>query len=214
MTLEQWLIRPSLQNAHLVIEQQVMADREATQRAYNLLRMFVWATPVLGLIGTVVGISIAVGGFAGFLSTSVDDVSKIKAGLVGVTGGLSFAFLITLEGLLSSLILMLFTSNIQTREERLYAAIERDVAEKFLPELQRIAPERDLGGVVAGPDAWAVALADASKRVMRTMEVTGRRVLAKWDERQEVVKVLSDLDSTLRDLKPLLARLAEEETKK
>jgi biopolymer transport protein ExbB/TolQ len=214
MTLEQWLIRPSLQNAHLVIEQQVMADREATQRAFNLLRMFVWATPVLGLIGTVVGISIAVGGFAGFLSTSVDDVSKIKAGLVGVTGGLSFAFLITLEGLLSSLILMLFTSNIQTREERLYAGIERDVAEKFLPELQRMAPERDLGGVVAGPDAWAVALADASKRVMRTIEVTGRRVLAKWDERQEVVKVLSDLDSTLRELKPLLARLAEEETKK
>ncbi len=71
-------------------------------------------------------------------------------------------------------------------------------------------PERDLGGVVAGPDAWAVALSDASKRVMRTMEVTGRRVLAKWDERQEVVKELSDLDSTLRELKPLLARLAAE----
>ncbi len=209
MTLEQWLIRPSLQNAHLVLEQQVMSDREATQRAFNLLRMFVWATPVLGLIGTVVGISIAVGGFASFLSTSVDDVSKIKAGLVGVTGGLSFAFLITLEGLLSSLVLMLFTSNIQTREERLYAVIERDVAERFLPELQRISPERDHGADLAGPDAWAVALADASKRVMRTLEVTGRRVLAKWDERQEVVKVLSDLDSTLRDLKPLIARLAE-----
>ncbi len=158
ITLEQWLIRPSLQNAHLVIEQQVISDREATQRAYNLLRIFVWATPVLGLIGTVVGISLAVGGFASFLSTNVDDISKIKEGLVGVTGGLSFAFLITLEGLLSSLILMLFTSSIQTREERFYAQIERDVAEQFLPELQRISPEREPGGVSLGTEAWAEAM--------------------------------------------------------
>jgi biopolymer transport protein ExbB/TolQ len=120
VAVEQWLLRPSMQNASLAVEQQIVADQDSTQRGYTLLRIFVWATPVLGLIGTVVGISIAVGGFAHFLSTNVDDVSKIKEGLVGVTGGLSFAFLITLEGLLTSLILMLFTSSLQTREERLY----------------------------------------------------------------------------------------------
>ena len=174
VTLEQWMIRPSLQNAHLVIEQQVVSDREATQRAYNLLRIFVWATPVLGLIGTVVGISIAVGGFASFLSTNVDDISKIKAGLVGVTGGLSFAFLITLEGLLSSLILMLFTSGIQTREERLYAEIERDVAERFLPELQRISPEREPAAAFAGADAWTEAMSEAARKVIRAVEIAGK----------------------------------------
>ncbi len=186
ITLEQWLIRPNLQNAHLVLEQQVISDREATQRSYNLLRIFVWATPVLGLIGTVVGISIAVGGFASFLSTNVDDISKIKAGLVGVTGGLSFAFLITLEGLLTSLVLMLFTSGIQTAEERLYAGIERDVTEGFLPELQRIAPEREPGAVADKADAWAEAMSDAVRRVSRAIEVAGRKIATKWDEKHEV----------------------------
>jgi len=186
VTLEQWLIRPNLPNAHLVIEQQVISDREATQRSYNLLRIFVWATPVLGLIGTVVGISIAVGGFASFLSTNVDDVSKIKAGLVGVTGGLSFAFLITLEGLLSSLVLMLFTSGLQTREERLYAGIERDVTEGFLPELQRLSPEREPGAIATKADDWADAMALATVKVIRAVEVAGKRILAKWDEKHEV----------------------------
>ena len=261
ITLEQWMIRPSLQNAHLVIEQQVISDREATQRAYNLLRIFVWATPVLGLIGTVVGISIAVGGFASFLSTNVDDISKIKAGLVGVTGGLSFAFLITLEGLLSSLVLMLFTSSIQTREERLYAGIERDVTERFLPELQRISPERDLGGAAPGTDVWGEAMSEAARKVIRAVENAGKRILAKWDEKHDVyvsdltetgvtvnrsaenvvtalsglervttqvlesqavlqaamaqmsdsglANVLSELDSSLRDLKPLLSNLSQ-----
>lgn len=193
ITLEQWLIRPSLQNAHLALEQQVISDREGTQRAFNLLRIFVWATPVLGLIGTVVGISMAVGGFAGFLSTSVDDVSKIKAGLVGVTGGLSFAFLITLEGLLVSLILMLFTSNIQTREERLYASIEKDVAERFLPELQRISPERDSDRYVPGADIWSNALSDAARRVIKAIDLASRKIATKWEEKHEVY--VSDLHS-------------------
>lgn len=231
VTLEQWMIRPSLQNAHLVIEQQVISDREATQRAYNLLRIFVWATPVLGLIGTVVGISIAVGGFAGFLSTSVDDISKIKAGLVGVTGGLSFAFLITLEGLLSSLILMLFTSSIQTREERLYAEIERDVAERFLPDLQRISPERELSAAFAGADAWTEAMSEAARKVIRAVEIAGKRILAKWDEKHEVyvsdltgvgetvnssaLKVataLSDAAAALQNLGELSTRALESQT--
>jgi biopolymer transport protein ExbB/TolQ len=190
VALEQWQLRPGLQNANLAIEQQIISDREATQRGYNILRIFVWATPVLGLIGTVVGISVAVGGFASFLSTDVDDISKIKEGLVGVTGGLSFAFLITLEGLLSSLILMLFTSSIQTREERLYAGVERGVAESFLPELQRVAPERETHD--AGN--WAEAMAAAARKVMEAVDAAATRLLAKWDEKH--AGYVSDLKAT------------------
>ena len=180
--LEQWVIRANVQNASLAVEQQVVSDREATQRGYTLLRLFVWATPVLGLIGTVVGISIAVGGFAGFLSTDVEDIAKIKAGLVGVTGGLSFAFLITLEGLLSSLILMLFTSNLQTSEERLYGRIEQDVSERFFPELQRLSPEQDTAVSGGDPEAWRDALVAATQRVMHAVDTAGRALLVSWGE--------------------------------
>ena len=185
LILEQWMLRPNLANANIVVEQQVVADREATQSGYTLLRIFVWATPVLGLIGTVVGISIAVGGFAAFLSTNVEDIAKIKEGLVGVTGGLSFAFLITLEGLLSSLVLMLFTSNLQTREERLYAGIEVGISEGFLPELQRVAPEQEGAAGGSGTVDWSGAMAEPIRRVMDVIESAGNRILAKWDEQHK-----------------------------
>ena len=45
----------------------------------------------VALVIATAGLVIAVGGFASFLSTDVEDIAKIKAGLVGVTGGLSFA---------------------------------------------------------------------------------------------------------------------------
>src|SRR6185503_12035794 len=75
------------------------------------------------------GISFAVGGFGQFLGGNVDDVTTIKRSLVNVTGGLSFAFLITLQGLLTSLLLMLPASALQPREERLYANVQRDISD-------------------------------------------------------------------------------------
>ena len=81
---------------------------------------------------------------------------------------------------------MLFTSGIQTAEERLYAGIERDVTEGFLPELQRIAPEREPGAVADKADAWAEAMSDAVRRVSRAIEVAGRKIATKWDEKHEV----------------------------
>jgi biopolymer transport protein ExbB/TolQ len=221
IVLEQWCLRPSLQNTNLAIEQQVISDQDATQRGYSLLRIFVWATPVLGLIGTVVGISIAVGGFASFLSTNVDDVSKIKEGLVGVTGGLSFAFMITLEGLLSSLILMVFTSMIQTREERFYAGIDQSLAERFLPELQRISPEEEN----QSPDSWGRAMSEAVQKVMNAVETAGKKLLESWDDRhegyiadirtvQEVVDrsaqtIVNGLETAVVEMKTQMAQAAE-----
>jgi biopolymer transport protein ExbB/TolQ len=187
--LEQWIIRPSMQNANLAVEQQIIYDQDETQRGYNLLKIFVWATPLLGLIGAVVGISIAMGGFAHFLSTGVDDISRIKEGLVGVTGGLSFAFLITLEGLLSSLILMLFTAGIQTREERFYAGIEHSLAEEFLPELQRAAPEQE----PQSSDLWAASIVETTQKVMEVIDAAGQKLMTDWDERHK--SYLAELES-------------------
>src|SRR6185503_16965205 len=100
--------------------------------------------PVLGLIGTVIGISFAVGGFGQFLGGNRNNMKTIKRSLVNVTGGLSFAFLITLQGLLTSLLIMLPAYALQTREERLYANVQRDISDLLLPALQRAVPEPSL----------------------------------------------------------------------
>src|SRR6185369_6936562 len=46
--LRQWAVRPSLQNADIVLREHVTRDEEAVHRGYNLVRTFVWALPVLG----------------------------------------------------------------------------------------------------------------------------------------------------------------------
>lgn len=189
VSLEQWIIRPSLQNARAVLEEQANHDREETERGYGLLRIFAWAAPVLGLIGAVIGIGRAIGGFARFLTTNVDDISKIKDGLAGVTGALSFAFLITLEGLLASLLLMLLASLLQSREERLFAGIERKIAEELLPRLQRAVPEEQ----PQSSDVWVGVMADATRKVMEVIDAAGQSLLADWEEKHQ--NYLADLDA-------------------
>jgi len=136
--LEQWTVGAELASVDMVLAQHAAHDEDEIHAGYSLLRTFIWALPVLGLIGTVIGISVAVGGFADFLGGDIEDVSVIKKNLVGVTGGLSYAFLITLLGLAASLILMLSTSALQTSEERTYSRMQQAVAEFFLPVLQNV----------------------------------------------------------------------------
>jgi len=75
----------------------------------SLIGLFVWGIPILGFIGTVLGIALAVGSFSSFLGGNVDDVAQIKIELIDVTKGLAFAFNTTLLGLLCSLVLMLMS---------------------------------------------------------------------------------------------------------
>lgn len=110
-----------LQERHrhrLEIEQTRLGGRYATAQ------LFLWAMPILGFIGTVLGIGAAVGGFSSFLGTDIEDLENIKQGLAGVAGGLSYAFDTTLLGLACSLIGMLGLAALQQREEALLVRIE------------------------------------------------------------------------------------------
>jgi len=79
---------------------------------YSIADVLIWAMPILGFIGTVVGISLAVGNFSSFLSISGSDIEMglIKERLSDVASGLAFAFDTTLLGLASSLLGMLATT--------------------------------------------------------------------------------------------------------
>ena len=135
-----WSTTPSLQDADILLQQQLYADEERVRAGYSLVRTFIWALPVIGLLGTVAGVAVAVGGFAEFLRGDIEDVAVIKLSLVNVTAGLSYAFLTTLYGLAGALILMLIATAFQNREEKLYSTIQERIANVFLPFLQTIAP--------------------------------------------------------------------------
>ena len=178
--LEQWIAAPGLQNADVVLQQRASQDGEDLESAYGTGKLVVWALPVLGLIGTVIGISLAVGGFAQFLGGGIDDVAVIKKNLVSVTGGLSFAFLITLIGLATSLVLMFLVSSLSRRESRVLARMQQAIADSLLPALQEAAPADARPRPSADENAlraWQQSAAETTRTVMAAVQSTSTQVL-------------------------------------
>jgi len=90
-------------------------DAFASDSSYRMNRLFIWALPVLGFIGTVYGVSLAVSNFAGFLQGAVTpEAIKVQVGLI--TTGLGVAFYTTLLGLVFAT-LAAFSSLIMERTE-------------------------------------------------------------------------------------------------
>ena len=90
-----------------ILRSQSELDESSLETSYLLLSGFVWAIPVLGFIGTVLGLSDAIGSFGDVLQDT-EDMSAIKSSLTSVTGGLSTAFETTLEALVAALSIQLF----------------------------------------------------------------------------------------------------------
>jgi biopolymer transport protein ExbB/TolQ len=91
-------------------------DESVVETSYNLIRSLVWAIPILGFIGTVAGLSTAIGGFGKVLSETQDPAELIDA-LKGVTGGLATAFETTLIALIGALMVQMTMSMLKKREE-------------------------------------------------------------------------------------------------
>ena len=95
---------------------QASNDEDYLANSYTILNGFIWAIPVLGFIGTVIGLSDAVGGFGKVVAKGA-DIEELKAALGGVTGGLSVAFETTLIALVLALIVQLFAKFVNNQEE-------------------------------------------------------------------------------------------------
>lgn len=107
-----------------ILRSQAAQDESAMETSYALVQGFVWAIPVLGFIGTVLGLSAAIGQFSGVLGDA-GDISQITSALKGVTGGLATAFDTTLVALVAALVVQLLMTALKKGEEEfLDAAME------------------------------------------------------------------------------------------
>ena len=100
-----------------VLRTQAQNDEDVVDSSYTILRGFIWAIPVLGFIGTVLGLSIALGSFGNVLSNT-GNITDLKDALKHVTAGLSTAFDTTLEGLVAALFIHLLMIALRRREEQ------------------------------------------------------------------------------------------------
>ena len=91
-------------------------DESYIESTYTVVRGFIWAVPVLGFIGTVLGLSQAIGGF-GEVVASGSGITALTSSLRNVTAGLSIAFETTLIGLVAALIIQLLATMVRKKEE-------------------------------------------------------------------------------------------------
>lgn len=99
-----------------ILRSQASQDEATMETSYALVQGFVWAIPVLGFIGTVLGLSDAIGKFSGVLGAG-SDVEQISSSLKGVTAGLATAFETTLQALVAALVIQLLITVLRKNEE-------------------------------------------------------------------------------------------------
>ena len=101
-----------------VLQSQAHNDEDVMESSYSLIKGLIWAIPVLGFIGTVQGLSSAIGYFGQVLSGNA-ELSEIKPALQQVTGGLATAFETTFVALVAALIIQLILTVVRKGEEEM-----------------------------------------------------------------------------------------------
>ncbi len=121
--LEHYAARESAEEVVEQLAAQAQNDENAVESSYTMLRVFIWAVPILGFIGTVLGIGASVAGFSDSVAAA-GDLDVMKESIGSVTSGLGVAFDTTLLALVMSLFIMFPTSSLQKAEEDFLAAID------------------------------------------------------------------------------------------
>lgn len=118
-----------------ILRTQADHDESILETSYALVRGFVWAIPVLGFIGTVLGLSAAIGSFGGVLGES-SEMTDIAISLREVTAGLAVAFETTLEALVAALILQLLATFLRKSEEEFLDGVQEYCQQQIVNRLR------------------------------------------------------------------------------
>jgi len=100
--------------------------------SYGLLRLITWATPILGFLGTVLGIAEAVAGVT---------PDRLEKNLSDVTDGLALAFDTTALALGLTMILMFLTFVMERLEQSVLEQVDAWVDEELAHRFERTGPE-------------------------------------------------------------------------
>lgn len=150
--LDHFRSRNSVPEVQQYLTTQAEIDASQVDAGYTLLRAFIWAVPILGFIGTVVGISAAVGALEVSLGGGESSASgagdALMAGMEQVVAGLSTAFDTTLIALCMAIVLLFPTEALRKSEYRMLDRIQEFANESLLRRLTDADAEDDLPEVV------------------------------------------------------------------
>ena len=112
-------------------------DSERSHQSYSLVRILIWATPMLGFLGTVIGISEALGGL------NIGGAADFDSMMQGLRSSLYVAFDTTALALTLSIGLMFFQFIVDRFEQNLLTQVESQSNEDLLTYFQASSPAND-----------------------------------------------------------------------
>lgn len=171
--LEFFEVRQNVSHVSTMMVSQSAIDGSRIMGSYILLRAFLWAIPLLGFIGTVVGLSHAISGMS---FGKVEDVGAIMGSINSVTSGLGTAFDATLLGLVFAVFLNFPLNSLLKHEDEALNDIDAFCNEVLLPRLND-------GAGAGGGDFGAIgdtvvkAIAGAQKEFLGNLNELSARML-------------------------------------
>ena len=148
------------------------SDAVVLEGSYALTRFITWAIPILGFLGTVLGITDAISG-------ATPEV--LEKNMSKVTDGLSYAFDATALALSLTMITMFCSFLVERREQSLLEAVDREVERQLAHRFLRIAG--DSGPFVEALRQNTQVLVDATGQLVQRQAEVWARALTE-NERQ------------------------------
>jgi hypothetical protein len=145
-------------------ELKYLADLDAARlpNGYGLFRVIVWAIPILGFLGTVIGITMAL--------NSV-DLQAPDQSMLQVLNGLGLKFDTTALALTLSMVLMFVHFSVERAENSLLERVDRRMQQEFAGRF---------AVVPAGGDGQVVAMRRMAETILQSTEVLLRRQAELW----------------------------------
>jgi hypothetical protein len=180
-------------------------DALALESSYSLTRFITWAMPILGFLGTVLGITTAIAGV---------NPETLEHSLGSVTDGLAEAFDSTALALGLTMLTMFLTFLVERAEQSVLDAVDRYVDRELAHRFQR-------AGADSGPFIEAVqqntqVLLDATDRLVRCQAEVWAQAFAETQRRTAeaqqhvVVAIKTALEQTLHSHAQQLSALEKQ----
>lgn len=111
-------------------------DLAEAAQSYGFVKIIIWAIPILGFLGTVIGITISIANL---------NPQQLENSLPEVTGGLGVAFDTTAVALALSMVLMFLQFVVDKYENRLLARVDQRMTEELVGRFKsELAPQDPL----------------------------------------------------------------------
>jgi len=169
--LEFFYVRQNTEDVSQMITSQSEIDAAKVGGSYAMVKVFLWAIPIMGFIGTVLGIGAAIGGFGEvFNAGEGGDMSEIKGPLLTVLESMGVAFDTTLLALVFSILLSFPAAALQNQEDDLVTDVDEYCIDHLLKRLKDAGPSQDFGSDAGLLQAVGEAMANNQKDIMSRFE--------------------------------------------